>query len=112
MAALQAIGVPDDSPLRNPEQIPFPKPPPPIQNPSGADDEEDTPSIRELVHKIDSHMELVDVKVTSNLNVALHDAQLARDVQAQPLPTAQPGKDASAQPIEDLVPLQPTDLVA
>ena len=57
-------------------------------------------------------MELVDVKVTSNLNAALHDAQLARDVQAQPFPTAQPGKDALAQPIEDLVPLQPTDLVA
>ena len=28
MAALQAMGVPDDSPLRNPEQIPFPVPPP------------------------------------------------------------------------------------
>ena len=30
MAALQAMGVPDDFPLRNPEQIPFPEPPPPI----------------------------------------------------------------------------------
>ena len=28
IAALQAIGVPDDSPFRNPEQIPFPEPPP------------------------------------------------------------------------------------
>lgn len=27
MATLQAMGVPADSPLRNPEQIPFPKPP-------------------------------------------------------------------------------------
>ena len=26
MAALQAIGVPDDSPLRNPDQVPFPLP--------------------------------------------------------------------------------------
>ena len=30
MAVLQAIRVPGDSPLRNPEQIPFPEPPPPI----------------------------------------------------------------------------------
>ena len=29
-AVLQAIGVPNDSPLRNPEQIPFPEPSPPI----------------------------------------------------------------------------------
>ena len=28
MVALQAIGVSDDSPLRNPEQIPYPEPPP------------------------------------------------------------------------------------
>ena len=31
MAALQVMGVADDSPLRNPEQIPFPEPPPPVQ---------------------------------------------------------------------------------
>ena len=49
MTALQAMGVPDDSPLRNPEQIPFPEPPPPIQDPSDADDKEDTPSMKELV---------------------------------------------------------------
>lgn len=49
MAALQAMGVPDDSPLRNLDQIPYPNPPPPIQNPVGAKDEEDTSSIRELV---------------------------------------------------------------
>ena len=31
MAALQVIEVVDDSPLRNPEQIPFPEPPPLVQ---------------------------------------------------------------------------------
>ena len=31
MAALQVIEVVDDSPLRNPEQIPFLEPPPPVQ---------------------------------------------------------------------------------
>ena len=30
MAALQAMGVLDDSPLRNPKQKPFPEPPPPV----------------------------------------------------------------------------------
>ena len=43
---LVAMGVLDDSPLRNLEQIPFPKPPPFTQNPSSAADEEDTPSMR------------------------------------------------------------------
>lgn len=30
MAALQAMGMPNDSPLRNPEQIPFLEPSPPV----------------------------------------------------------------------------------
>ena len=74
MAVLQAMGVPDDSLLNNLEQIPFLEPPPPVQNPSDADDEEDTPSMRELVHAIDSHVELVNLEVTSNLNATLHGA--------------------------------------
>ena len=31
LAALQAMRVPKDSPLRNPEQIPYPAPPPPFR---------------------------------------------------------------------------------
>ena len=57
MAALQAIGVPVDTPLRNPEQIPFPEPLAPVQNLFSANDEEDTPSTKELVQEIDSHVE-------------------------------------------------------
>ena len=30
LASLQAMGVPKDSPLRNPEQILYPAPPPPV----------------------------------------------------------------------------------
>jgi len=30
LAALQAMGVPEDSLLKNPEQIPYPTPPPPV----------------------------------------------------------------------------------
>ena len=49
MAALLAMEVPNDSPLRNSKQIPFPEPPPPVQDLSSTEDEEDTPSMKELV---------------------------------------------------------------
>ena len=68
LAGLQAMGVPKDSPLRNPTQIPYPIPPLPVQIQAGVVDEEDTPSIRELVRAIDDHVENVDLEVTSNLN--------------------------------------------
>ena len=70
------MGMPIDSPLRNPEQIPFPEPPAPVQNLSNANDEEDTPSTKELVQEIDSHVESTDLEVTSNFDVALHMAPL------------------------------------
>ena len=71
MAALQAMGVPADFPLRNPEQIPFPKPPPPIQNPSNAKDEKDTSSMKKLVQENDSHVDSFDLEVTSNFDAVL-----------------------------------------
>ena len=67
MATLQALGVPEDSPLRDPNQILFPSPPLVAQNPPGATDEEETPSMREFMEAIDSHVELVDLEATSNL---------------------------------------------
>ena len=72
LATLQAMEVPKDSPLRNPDQIPFPNPSPTTQNPSDAVDEEETPNMRELVRAIDSHMELVDLEVTNNLRASDH----------------------------------------
>ena len=42
--------------------------------------------MRELVHEIDIYVEMVNLEVTSNLNVALHGAPLADDVQAQLFP--------------------------
>ena len=84
MAALQAMEVPNDSPLRNPDQVPFPDPSPLVQYPPGAADEEETPNMRELVWAIDSHMELVDLEVTSNLCAG---TQSTEDVQTQPPPT-------------------------
>ena len=65
------IGVANDSLLRNLKKIPFPKPLPPVQqNPTGAKEEEDTPSMRELVEEINSHVELVDLEIINNPNVA------------------------------------------
>ena len=66
LAALQAMGVPKDSPLRNPNQILFPVPSTTAQNPPGAIDEEETVSMRELVEAIDSHMEPIDLEATKN----------------------------------------------
>ena len=67
LATLQALGVPEDSPLRNLDQIPFPDPSPPAQNPPDDVEEKESPNMRESVQEIDTHMELVDLKVTSNL---------------------------------------------
>lgn len=66
--------MPEDSPLRNPTQIPYLAPLPPIQSQAGAVVEEDNPSMRELVRAIDDHAKNVDLEVTINLNTA-DDAQ-------------------------------------
>ena len=65
LAALQALGVPEDSPFRDPSQIPFLSSTPAAQNPPTPIDEEETASMRELVEQIDSHMELDDMEATS-----------------------------------------------
>ena len=64
---MQALGVPEDSPLRNPNQIPFPGPLIAAQNTPGATDEEETQSMKELVEAIDSHVKAIDLEATSNL---------------------------------------------
>ena len=56
LMALQAMGVAENSPQRNPEQIPYPAPHPPVQSQAGTVDEEDTPIMRELVCAIDRHL--------------------------------------------------------
>ena len=50
--ALQALGVPEDSHLRDPGQIPFPSPVTAMQDPLAAVEEEETASMRELVETI------------------------------------------------------------
>jgi len=63
--ALQTLGVLEDSPLRDPGQIPFPSSTLATQNPSVPIDEEETTSIRELVEQIDAHVELDNMEATS-----------------------------------------------
>ena len=96
LAALQALGVPKNSPLRNPNQIPFPSPPAVTQNHPGTIDEEETRSMRELVEVIDSHVEAIDLEAISNLCAG---DQPGEGVQLQPsLAIQQPPKIVQTQP--------------
>ena len=58
MAALHASGVPEDSYLKDPSQIPFLDSVPATQNPIGPVDKEETDSLRELVEQIDAYVEV------------------------------------------------------
>ena len=98
LAALQAMGVPEDSPLRDPNQIPFLGPFTTVQNQLGVINEEETTSMRELVEAIDSHEEPIDLEATSNLNVV-----------DQPDENVQPPFDTQQTP-EDATQLQFADL--
>ena len=68
LAALQTMGVIEDSLLRNLEQIPYPAPVPPVQSQANVADEKETLNMRELVNAINTHMEMVDLEITSNLH--------------------------------------------
>ena len=59
MAALQALGVPEDSPLRDPDQIPVPVSVPAVHNPANPNEGEEMDSLRELVEQIDAHVEMI-----------------------------------------------------
>ena len=63
--ALQVLGVHEDSPLRDPCQIPFPSTTAAMQNPPASIEEEETASMRELVEQIDAHAEPEDTEATS-----------------------------------------------
>ena len=94
--AVLALRVPEDSPFINPDQIPYPEPPPLVQNPIDAD-EENTPSMRELVQEIDSHAKLIDLEITSDPNT----------VQGLTQPRL---PDPNLQSTMDATPVQPNQL--
>jgi len=66
IAALHTLGVLEDSPLRDPGQIPIPDSALIAQNPIGPNDEEETDSLRELVEQIDAHVEMIETEAISN----------------------------------------------
>ena len=104
LPSLHAMGVVQDSPLRNPEQIPYPAPTPPVQSQVDATDEEETFSMRELVHAIDTHVETVDLKVTNNLHAA-------KDGQGHTLAADQPTRNAPTNKVIQLLPNDPLCLI-
>ena len=59
------MGVPEDSPLRDPGQIPFPSLITAVQEPPVPVEEEETASMRELVKQIDAHAEPDEMEATS-----------------------------------------------
>ena len=86
-AALQAVGVPEDSPLKDPNHIPFPSLPIFAQKAPVVADEEETSSLWELVEHINAHAEPIDLETTSNPNVAVqHDGNVQPLTEGQQTP--------------------------
>ena len=81
LAALQAVGVPEDSPLRDPNKIPLPSLPTAAQKTPVVADEVEMTSLRELVEQIDAYAEPIDLEATSNPNA---EDQHGRNVQPPP----------------------------
>ena len=77
------MGVPKDSPLKDPDHILLSSLLVAAQKTPIVTDEEETISLRELVEQINAHVELIDLEATSNPNTAnQHDGNV------QPLPEA------------------------
>lgn len=102
LAAFQAMGAPGVSLLWNPKQILYPAPAPPIQSQAGVTDEEDTPSMAELVRAIDTHVESVDLEFTSTFNAL-------EVVLAQPPFINQSSENVPDQQTDDVVLIPSTD---
>lgn len=101
LAAFQAMWVAKDSLLRNPKQIPYPTPVPHVQSQANAAADEETLSMRELVHAIDTHVEMVDLEVTSNLH--------AEEGQGQTLAINQPTGSATAHRVDEVTQAPPAE---
>ena len=99
MAALHALGVPEDSHLRDSSRIPFPDSLSATQNPTRPINEEETDSLRELVEQIDAYMEVIRMEATSNPHT---NNQSGENAQYQPpVPEHQPSEMAiETQPVD------------
>lgn len=67
MAAVNAMGLPEDSSFRDLEQIPLPEPPqPPLVQTPTSNEEEGSLSMRGLVEEIDSYSEVINLDISTN----------------------------------------------
>ena len=92
LATLQAIGVPEDSLLKDPNQIPLPSLPTAAQKTPVIADEKEMTSLRELVEQIDAYAEPIDSEATSNPTVENHhggNVQPPPETQHAPMDAAQ-----------------------
>ena len=89
----------EDSPLRDPDQIPVPVFVPTAHNPAGPNEEEETDNLRELVEQIDAHMEMIGAEVTNNPPT---EGPQGEDAHTQPpVPEHHPAEMTSEmQPVE------------
>ena len=68
MAAVNAMGVLEESPFKIPKQIPYPEAPSPLVQNLNRVEEEESQSMKELVAENDSHVELIDLKISNDLD--------------------------------------------
>ena len=84
--ALRVLGVLEDSPMRDLDQIPFPSPAAAMQDPSMPIEEEETVSMRELVEQIDAHVKSDETEATSISSRDGNGAGRGRRMGSSPLP--------------------------
>ena len=94
LGVASAQGFPTEEPRTNPMLSSYS----PIQSQVDATDDEDTPSMRELVQAIGTHMKTIDLEVTSNLNAPKNE-------EAQQLPA----EDVLDQHADDAAHFFPAD---
>lgn len=71
ISTVNALDLPNDSPIRDPEQIPLPEPfPPSPMQTSAPNEEEDNLSMRELVEEIDSHTKVINLDIPTTLGAS------------------------------------------
>lgn len=71
MAAVNALGLSEDSPFKDPDQIPLPKHlHPPLEHTSTLNEKEDSLSKRKMVEEMDSYIEVIDLDIPTHLGTA------------------------------------------
>ena len=71
MATVNALGLLEDSPFKDLDQIPLPEHlHSPLKHTPALNEKEDSLSMRKLVEEIDSHTEVIDLNISTHLGTA------------------------------------------